>query len=164
MRHGDLEAVMQLAAGTAESPHWTRQDYERVLRATEDGPLVAGAWVAEGQAGLRGFSVVRWVRGEPAAEVENLAVAQGYRREGIGRALLEACLHWGAGCGASAVRLEVRRSNIAARTLYKNAGFVAAGVRPGYYAQPVEDACILEARVPPQSQSEDPPSYTPPVG
>jgi ribosomal-protein-alanine N-acetyltransferase len=37
----------------------------------------------------------------------------------------------------------VRRSNEAARLLYERFGFAVAGVRPGYYSKPVEDALVL---------------------
>jgi len=45
--------------------------------------------------------------------------------------------------GAPHATLEVRRSNEAARRLYERAGFRLAGVRSGYYNNPIEDALIL---------------------
>ena len=46
-----------------------------------------------------------------------------YRRQGIGGALIEACMAWAANAGASTVRLEVRASNAAAMALYHRHGF-----------------------------------------
>jgi ribosomal-protein-alanine N-acetyltransferase len=52
---------------------------------------------------------------------------------------------WAASAGASAFRLEVRASNLAALGLYRGHGFSTTGVRPGYYSAPDEDALLLEA-------------------
>jgi ribosomal-protein-alanine N-acetyltransferase len=49
--------------------------------------------------------------------------------------------------GARSVWLEVRTSNVAARMMYLAAGFVAAGVRRGYYRRPTEDALILRLEI-----------------
>ena len=40
------------------------------------------------------------------------------------------------------VTLEVRESNLAARSLYDSMGFVLAATRPGYYTDPPEGALI----------------------
>ncbi len=50
--------------------------------------------------------------------------------------------------GARAVWLEVRLSNAAARAMYQRRGFVAAGVRRGYYRLPPEDALVLRRELP----------------
>jgi len=75
--------------------------------------------------------------------INNLAVAEPYRRRGIGTALMGYVLKEGARMGAQRATLEVRRSNDAARQLYERLGFSAAGVRPAYYTNPVEDALVL---------------------
>jgi ribosomal-protein-alanine N-acetyltransferase len=75
--------------------------------------------------------------------INNLAVMPNLRRTGIGSTLLAFVLKKGVELGARRATLEVRRSNEAARLLYERAGFVVAGVRPGYYSKPVEDALVL---------------------
>ena len=45
--------------------------------------------------------------------------------------------------GSRRATLEVRHSNDAARRLYGGFGFVVAGVRRGYYTNPIEDALVL---------------------
>jgi ribosomal-protein-alanine N-acetyltransferase len=75
--------------------------------------------------------------------INNLAVLPEYRRHGVGSALLTRALAEGAALGARRATLEVRRSNDAARLLYERFGFTIAGVRRGYYTNPVEDALIL---------------------
>ena len=43
----------------------------------------------------------------------------------------------------SFLTLEVRKSNAAAIALYEKHGFQRAGLRPGYYQHPREDAVIM---------------------
>jgi ribosomal-protein-alanine N-acetyltransferase len=75
--------------------------------------------------------------------INNLAVLPDLRRAGIGSTLLAFVLQKGVELGAHRATLEVRRSNEAARLLYERFGFAVAGVRPGYYSKPVEDALVL---------------------
>jgi len=91
------------------------------------------------------------LRQEAAAEVEGLMVQCDHRRQGIGTALTGACMAWAAGTGASAIRLEVRASNLAALALYRRLGFTTSGVRRAYYSAPVEDALLLQAPLVSQS-------------
>jgi ribosomal-protein-alanine N-acetyltransferase len=75
--------------------------------------------------------------------INNLAVRPALRGRGLGRLLLDRVLREGERMGAPAATLEVRRSNGSALRLYERAGFHVAGVRPGYYTHPVEDALVL---------------------
>ena len=79
----------------------------------------------------------------PEADMMNLAVAPEARRQGIAEALvhaLEAALREK---GTESLTLEVRVSNLPARTLYEKLGFEPVGLRKNYYFHPKEDACIL---------------------
>jgi ribosomal-protein-alanine N-acetyltransferase len=90
---------------------------------------------------LVGYVVAWYVLDE--AELANLAVAVGDRRQGVGRALLDAMLTDAASRGMSQVFLEVRESNAAARELYAAREFEEVGRRERYYRSPTEDALIL---------------------
>ena len=79
----------------------------------------------------------------PTAEIMNLAVAPGRRRQGLAAALLAAGLVELTARGAGEVFLEVRASNHPAQALYREAGFRPIGVRAGYYEAPREDALVL---------------------
>lgn len=68
------------------------------------------------------------------AELCEIAVRPGARRQGIGRRLLGHLLADAAERGARALYLEVRVGNRPARRLYEAAGFEAIGTRRGYYA------------------------------
>ena len=77
------------------------------------------------------------------ADMMNLAVDAQYRRQGIGKALVE---HLIASLQERMVRsltLEVRVSNAPAVSLYEGMGFLTVGRRPNYYQKPKEDAWIL---------------------
>jgi ribosomal-protein-alanine N-acetyltransferase len=90
---------------------------------------------------LVGYVVAWYVLDE--AELANLAVATADRRQGIGRALLDAMLTDAASRGTSQVFLEVRESNAAAKQLYLTRDFETVGRRERYYGNPMEDALIL---------------------
>jgi len=141
----DLDDVLVLAAESLEAPHWNRRDYEQILLAEPSDPLLRCGLVADSGGKVAGFAVASWLRQETVAEVEGLFVEQDYRRQGVGSALIAACMTWAVQAGASKVRLEVRASNTAAHALYRRHGFSPAGVRRAYYSAPVEDALVLQA-------------------
>jgi ribosomal-protein-alanine N-acetyltransferase len=147
----DLDDVLVLAAESMEAPHWNRRDYEQILLAEPTDPLLRCGLVADSGGKVAGFAVASWLRQEAAAEVEGLFVERDCRRQGVGTALIAACMTWAAKAGASRVRLEVRASNTAAHALYRRHGFSPAGVRRAYYSAPVEDALVLQATLLPQT-------------
>lgn len=74
--------------------------------------------------------------------IMNMAVLEEYRRQGIGRRLMET-LFSRAPETVRSYTLEVRRSNEAAQRLYTQLGFYSVGCRRGYYTNPTEDALIM---------------------
>jgi ribosomal-protein-alanine N-acetyltransferase len=67
------------------------------------------------------------------------------RRRGFARSLLNALMDHARAEHKRLVLLEVRRSNLAATSLYESFGFETTGVRRGYYSDTGEDA--LEMRI-----------------
>jgi ribosomal-protein-alanine N-acetyltransferase len=90
---------------------------------------------------LKGYVVGWHVLNE--AELANLAVEPGSRRNGLGSRLLDQMLEDAAERGAERIFLEVRESNEGARRLYASRGFTEIGRRKKYYRTPDEDALIL---------------------
>ena len=90
---------------------------------------------------LAGY-VVAWFAADQG-ELANLAVDPSMRRQGVGSILLDAVLDDAGSRGTTALFLEVRESNRAARELYGSRNFVEVGRRKRYYRSPVEDALIL---------------------
>ncbi len=77
------------------------------------------------------------------SDIMNVAVAPGYRRQGIAEALLLELEEKLRKDGVYSLTLEVRPSNDAAIELYRKLGYLEVGRRPGYYHRPKEDALIL---------------------
>ena len=83
------------------------------------------------------------------ANIDSVAVASSRQGRGCGRALLLAALNRMSEAGLQRCMLEVRESNLAARALYENNGFIVDGVRPRYYRtdQGSEDALLMSRRL-----------------
>ena len=77
------------------------------------------------------------------SDMMNLAVDPAYRGQGIGAQLVHSLIEHLVLRGSRCLTLEVRASNDPAIRLYTKLGFTQVGLRPRYYANPREDACIL---------------------
>lgn len=132
----DLEALEGLEQSAFSDP-WTVTMLEEALAGRGAVALVA----VDATDAVIASVMARQVADE--GEILTLAVDPAWRRRGIGRRLLAAALDQLGQGGVTAVWLEVRESNLAARLMYLSAGFIAAGVRRGYYRRPTEDAVIL---------------------
>lgn len=97
--------------------------------------------VAEENGSVAGYVGSQSVLGE--ADMMNLAVAPSFRRQGIGRELVERLVEHLKEQGVHVLVLEVRVSNEPAIRLYEELGFTQVGRRPNYYVHPREDALIL---------------------
>ncbi len=99
---------------------------------------------------IAGFILARAAADE--SEILTIAVRPEMRRHGIGVALVKAAARRAHELGATAMFLEVGRSNAAARALYEKLGFRKVGERPAYYRDrpggPAEDALTLRAVLP----------------
>ena len=125
-----LEAIC-FSDGVSESAlrDFVRSESNHYLAAlSEEGILL----------GYGGFSVAA-----DEGEIISVAVSPDARRCGIGRMLTQQMLDDASALGASAMYLEVRASNTAARALYTVLGISEIGVRRGYYRAPREDAVLM---------------------
>ncbi len=86
--------------------------------------------------------VIFWCIKERAM-INNIAVHPDFRRMGVAEAVMRQVLDQIKKAGANLVTLEVRPSNVAARSLYKKLDFEVLGVRENYYHDPPEDALIM---------------------
>jgi ribosomal-protein-alanine N-acetyltransferase len=91
--------------------------------------------------GLAGYIVGRI--GADELHINNVAVREIYRRQGIGRALLNRILEAGKEVGIPRAFLELRAGNAAALALYTESGFRVTSRRGKYYTEPVEDALVM---------------------
>ena len=76
------------------------------------------------------------------ADILTVAVLPEYRRQGIAREFMRQIEEWAKERGASAMMLEVEKSNSAAIELYKNLGYLQISVRMDYYGAG-QDAFVM---------------------
>lgn len=76
------------------------------------------------------------------ADIDNIAVAEPFRRSGVGTAILNALSDIARDKGAEKVFLEVRVSNAAAMELYLKSGFKGVYARTRYYSDG-EDCLVM---------------------
>ena len=133
----DLDAVASLEAASFINP-WTREMLARELSQNE----LARVYVVRMPGERVAAFCACWVIVDEL-HINTVAVREDLRRRGLATALMHHVLDDAQRQGASRATLEVRRSNEAAQRLYEALGFQLAGVRPGYYTQPDEDALIL---------------------
>lgn len=145
LRAGDVEAVFQLERETCSAAHWPEEEYLQLVEPQAQRAVQRIACVAVQRGRVIGFIAGRLVLRE--AEIENIAVAPGFRRQGIAAALVESFLDISARRGTTVVRLEVRESNLAARRLYEACGFKADATRAAYYRNPEEGALLMSRRI-----------------
>lgn len=93
---------------------------------------------------LAGYLGLHAVCGE--GYIANVAVAKAFRRQGVARALLRAAEEIAREENLEFLSLEVRVSNLPARSLYESEGYADIGVRPGFYDDPKEDGEIYTKR------------------
>ena len=123
---------------------WTRESFlEELIRPHS---FLQVARVREGHGEVVAGFMCFWLVADEI-QILNVAVHEAYRRQGIGRALMLDCLHFGVGRKARKAVLEVRASNLAAQRLYSSLGFVAVGQRPDYYGGFREPAVLMELNV-----------------
>jgi [ribosomal protein S18]-alanine N-acetyltransferase len=116
-----------------------REDFIRPWTDGEFSDLIAQDTVfgfaafetGKGKAGPVGFVLSRLAAGE--AEILTIAVARSHRRQGLGRALMDAVLRRLHAERAEALFLEVDETNLPAIALYVGLGFHEVGKRPAYY-------------------------------
>lgn len=98
--------------------------------------------VIEYEGVLAGY-VVYTFRAEPlTVYVDSVAVRPEYRRQGMGRRMMDEVRDAAAGHGAQCIKLHVRASNERAIDFYIALGYERAGGVDSYYRDG-EDACIM---------------------
>ncbi len=125
-----LEALMSIMR-VGFDPHygeaWSTAQLAGTL--TLDGSFARQA--VDANDNIQGFTLSRVVAGE--AELLLVAVDPQLRQRGIGRLLVTQVADDVRRFGASAMFLEVRENNVAARQLYRSLGFADVGRRANYY-------------------------------
>ena len=77
------------------------------------------------------------------ASIVNIATHPDFRRRGCASAIIDALEEFLSSKSVQNIFLEVRVSNMPARTLYEGKGFRTVGTRKNYYRFPTEDAAVM---------------------
>lgn len=133
-RYGDEKAIALLERECFSEP-WSEN---AVLESLDSGTVFT---VFEENGSISGYAGLQIVLDE--GYITNIAVTEGCRGRGIGKALVEELKNIARTNKLSFISLEVRRSNIAAISLYEKFGFVNKGIRKNFYKAPAEDAIIM---------------------
>ena len=107
-------------------PAWSASAFHGML-------LGMGAFGLIAMAGKEPVGILVGSAAGDNADILTIGVLPAARRQGAGRALLEAALDAAREHGAMAIVLDVAADNGAARALYAALGFEQVGVRKGYY-------------------------------
>jgi len=134
----DVPWISKLEEETFSMP-WSPESFLEMI-----GKEDVRYYVAEEEGQILGGCGVWMIAGE--GNITNVVVAPAARNRGIATAMLRHLIQEGDREGLTAYTLEVRVSNAAAIHVYEKLGFVSAGVLPGFYEKPPEDALIFWKR------------------
>lgn len=94
------------------------------------------------------YAGLRAPLGEPQADIQTIAVAEGARRRGLGRVLMLRMIDEARQRRSREIFLEVRADNPTAQSLYESLGFERIAVRPRYYQPDGVDAIVMRLAIP----------------
>jgi ribosomal-protein-alanine acetyltransferase len=133
----DIPSMVVLERQSPSAAHWSVDSYRQIF---DRGIAVRIVLVMDDEGSIQGFLIARITSEE--CELENIVVASRSQRRGHGSKLMQEFIAVARAQGATRVRLEVRESNVAARSLYENNGFTSSGRRKSYFTDPAEDAVL----------------------
>ena len=135
---GDLGEIERIERTAYPTP-WSRSMFAGEI--AKQSSICLGAVDADEHERLVGYLIIS--RYADAWHIMNVAVDPDYRRRGIATQLLTRLFELTANDDRRGYTLEVRVSNGDAIRLYEGLGFVARGIRRGYYTDNREDALIM---------------------
>ncbi|MBS7360683.1 MAG: ribosomal protein S18-alanine N-acetyltransferase, partial [Oscillospiraceae bacterium] len=118
------------------STPWTEQGLEEEIENS-----FSRFFVAQNNGEVLGYIGAHNVLGE--VYITNIAIFPEFKRQGIGKKLIETLLNSVKEENAEFVTLEVRKSNESAIGLYKKMGFKVVGERKDFYKKPKENALLM---------------------
>jgi ribosomal-protein-alanine N-acetyltransferase len=138
----DLSGIVQIERLAFDNP-WSLDAFKREL-SLPFSRLIVATKSATDDASLIGF-LCQWLVADEC-HILNVAVHPRMRRKGIANRLMGNALAEALAKNAHVVTLEVRRSNLAARSLYRKLQFEERRLRRNYYGVG-EDAIVMELRL-----------------
>lgn len=145
----DMSDVLEIEQTGFEYP-WSEDDFIRCLRQRN-----CIGMVAEIDDRVVGFMIYELHRNR--LHVVNFAVHDAYRRQGIGRQMIDKLISKLSAQRRTRIMLEVRETNLAAQLFFRDCGFRAITVLRDFYDDTTEDAYLMQYRY----QTEAAPTYVP---
>jgi len=142
----DMPEVRAIELESFEFP-WSEDDFIRCLRQRN-----CIGMVAEHDDHVAGFMIYELHKNR--IHVLNFAVAERYRRMGVGSQMLAKLIAKLSTQRRSRILLEVRETNLAAQLFFRENGFRAVSVLRSYYADTPEDAYIMQFRHQPEQDAK----------
>lgn len=142
----DMPAVLAIETGSFEFP-WTEDEFIRCLRQRD-----CIGMVAERNEEVAGFMIYELHK--TRIHVLSFAVRPTFRREGVGKAMIEKLVSKLAYQRRNRIVLEVRETNLDAQLFFRQLGFRATGVLKGFYEDTPEDAFLMQFRQPAEQAIE----------
>jgi ribosomal-protein-alanine N-acetyltransferase len=123
----DIDQILEIERSSFNhNDAYSLSDFERWYHYNPDLCIVA-----EVNGRIAGYVISRILPG--IGDLASLAINPGYRRRGIGTALLNAIEQRVKEYGVNEINLEVRKTNLTGLAFWQNMGFVPFGTLPGFY-------------------------------
>jgi len=129
------EQIINIENNSFPTP-WSARGFE-----AETEKQISNFWALVKEGNILGY-ICFWLF-DQEVHIINFAVKPEKRNNGIGKLLLKYLIDTGISSKIENVWLEVRPSNLPARSIYKKYGFNEVGRRIGYYNETGEDAIIM---------------------
>lgn len=91
---------------------------------------------------LVGFICISLCRDEKCAHIENLAIKPGLQGQGLGYFLVTTVVQRARQMGLKQIDMTCRVQNIKTQDLFKDLGFVQAGIKPDFYKDGSDAVCL----------------------
>ncbi len=135
MDESHLDGVCKIEQQCFAHP-WSRDSIESELR--NDNSVFLVMLEADRVIGYIGMNYVL-----DEGYIYNVAVDREFRCKGVATALINELVTYGKKHSFAFLTLEVRESNLAARSIYSKFGFIKVGERKNYYSEPTENAVLM---------------------
>jgi ribosomal protein S18 acetylase RimI-like enzyme len=150
----DISALLEVENRSFESDRLTRRNFNYLLKRGNAVCIVETVGTVDDVAGraadgrITGYVLLLFNAGTSLARLYSFAVDPDFRRTGVAYRLLDSAEREARDHECVYIRLEVRRDNEPAISLYRNAGYREFGIYRDYYADHME-ALRLEKRLRP---------------
>lgn len=140
MIHRDMPEVLMIERAGSRYP-WTEEDFLRCLRQRN----YCIGMVAEAGEKVVGFMCYELHKSK--LHILNFSVHPEYRRNGIGRQMVEKLISKLSTHRRIMIVTEIRETDLDAQLFFRACGFLAKGVAREFFADSGEDAFVMEYRL-----------------